>query len=202
MQTEQLPIEGGFVVTPIVRGDSRGHFAETFRANVFEQATGHPFHLAQANTSFSTQGVVRGVHFALVPPGQAKYVCCLQGRIVDFVIDIRVGSPTFGSHAAVILDDVDRRAVYLAEGLGHAFCVLSETATVNYYCSTPYTPENEFGVNPLDEDLALPWPEDVKVLVSPKDAEAPSLAEARAAGHLPDYAVYRSFIDSLRGTTS
>ena len=197
MQTEQLPIEGSFVVTPVLRGDDRGHFAETFRADVFERQTGHRFTLAQANTSYSTLGVVRGVHFALVPPGQAKYVSCLAGRIVDFVIDVRVGSPTFGSHAAVELDADRRQAVYLAEGLGHAFCALSETATVSYYCSTPYAPANEFGVHPLDEDLALPWPDDVELRISTKDAAAPTLAQARAAGQLPDYGACRAFLAEL-----
>lgn len=199
MQTETLPIEGGVLVTPTKHGDDRGHFAETFRADVFEKHVGHPFHLAQVNTSFSVRGVARGVHFALVPPGQAKYVSCLSGRIVDFVIDLRVGSPTFGAHVAVPLDDVTRQAVYLSEGLGHAFYASSETATVSYFCSTPYNPGNEFGVHPLDKDLALPWPDDVELLLSPKDSAAPSLAESLAAGHLPDYDLCRAYIRNLQG---
>jgi dTDP-4-dehydrorhamnose 3,5-epimerase len=200
MDTEPLAIEGAFLVTPILRGDERGHFAETFRADVFEERTGHPFHLAQANTSFSSRGVVRGVHFALVPPGQAKYVSCLAGTILDLAVDVRVGSPTFGQHVAVELDDKRRQALYIGEGIGHAFCALTETATVNYLCSTGYNPEREFGVNPLDEQLALPWPTDAELVFSPKDSAAPTLADAERDGLLPVYDTSQAYIASLRST--
>ena len=198
MQIDQLRIAGAFTASPVLRGDDRGHFAETFRADLFEQATGHRFDLAQANTSYSTKGVVRGVHYALAPPGQAKYVMCLAGRILDLVVDIRVASPTFGEHVAVELDDQTRTALYLAEGLGHAFCALSDTATVTYLCSTPYTAANEFGVHPQDPALALPWPADVELVISAKDAVAPTLAEAGARGELPSYAAYTDFLTMLR----
>lgn len=198
MDTEALAIDGAFLVTPILRGDKRGHFAETFRADVFETQTGHPFRLAQANTSFSARGVVRGVHFALVPPGQAKYVSCLAGTILDLAIDVRVGSPTFGRHVAVQLDDARRQSLYLAEGLGHAFCALSEAATVHYLCSTGYNPTREFGVNPLDEQLALPWPADVDLVFSAKDSAAPSLREAGREGLLPRYEECQAYLASLR----
>ncbi|HVV31094.1 MAG TPA: dTDP-4-dehydrorhamnose 3,5-epimerase [Mycobacteriales bacterium] len=197
MQTDQLEITGAFTVTPALHGDDRGHFAETFRADAFMAATGHAFDLQQANTSFSARGVIRGVHFALVPPGQAKYVQCLAGTILDVVVDVRVGSPTFGQHVAVELDDRTRRALYLAEGLGHAFCALSPTATVNYLCSTSYNPAREFGVNPLDPELALPWPTEAPI-VSDKDAAAPTLAEARELGQLPDYTATMDYLDGLR----
>ncbi|HEU4674409.1 MAG TPA: dTDP-4-dehydrorhamnose 3,5-epimerase, partial [Motilibacteraceae bacterium] len=132
-------------------------------------------------------GVVRGVHFADVPPSQAKYVSCLSGAVLDVVVDIRVGSPTFGRWDAVRLDDVDHRALYLAEGLGHAFMALTDGAVVSYLCSAPYAPQREHGLHPLDPGLALPWPADVEPLLSPKDAAAPTLAEALAAGLLPTY---------------
>lgn len=199
MHTEALAVDGAFVVTPVLHGDERGHVAETFRADVFEGATGHPFHLAQANTTFSARGVLRGVHFALVPPGQAKYVSCLAGAILDVVVDVRVGSPTFGRHVAVELDAARRRSIYLAEGLGHAFYVLSETATVHYLCSAPYAPGREVGIYPLDPELALPWPADVEPVLSAKDAAAPTLADARASGLLPDHAACRSYVASLGG---
>jgi dTDP-4-dehydrorhamnose 3,5-epimerase len=199
MDIEPLAIEGAFLVTPILRGDDRGHFAETFRADLFEKQTGHRFQLAQANTSFSSRGVVRGVHFALVPPGQAKYVSCLAGTILDLAVDVRVGSPTFGEHVAVELDDHRRQALYLAEGLGHAFCALSDTATVNYLCSTGYNPAREFGVNPLDADLALPWPTGTELVFSAKDSAAPSLTAAQEADQLPTYADYQAYVASLKG---
>lgn len=199
MQIEQLAF-GAFAVTPVVRGDSRGHFAETFRADIFEQATGHTLTVAQANTSVSRRGVIRGVHFALVPPGQAKYVACLAGRLLDVVVDIRVGSPTFGAHAAIELDAETHNAIYIPEGLGHAFVALSEWATVNYLCSAPYAPDREFGVNPLDPALALPFPDAGERVLSDRDAAAPTLAEAQAAGQLPSYSDTQAFLASLRPT--
>lgn len=199
MQIEQLEF-GAFTLTPVVRGDSRGHFAETFRADVFERETGHRLTVAQANTSVSRRGVVRGVHFALVPPGQAKYVACLAGRLLDVVVDIRVGSPTFGAHVAVELDADRHTAIYIPEGLGHAFVALSEWATVNYLCSAPYAPDREFGVNPLDPALALPFPDTGERVLSDRDAAAPTLAEAQAAGQLPSYADTTAFLASLQST--
>ena len=200
MQIDPLAISGAFTVTPILRGDERGTFAETFRADLFAQTTGHRFDLRQANTSHSRRGVVRGVHFALVPPSQAKYVSCLAGRILDLVVDVRVGSPTFGQHAAVELDDTRRQSLYLAEGLGHAFCALSETATVHYLCSAAYNPEREKGVHPLDPALGLPWPTDCPLVVSDKDGAAPTLAQAAEGGGLPDFAEAQAYVAALSTT--
>jgi dTDP-4-dehydrorhamnose 3,5-epimerase len=187
MQVRALDVPDAFELTPRVFPDERGRFLETYRAEVLAQAVGHPLRLAQANCSVSARGVVRGVHFADVPPSQAKYVSCLSGAVLDVVVDIRVGSPTFGRWDAVRLDDVDHRALYLAEGLGHAFMALTEDAVVSYLCSAPYAPQREHGLHPLDPQLALPWPADVEPLLSPKDAAAPTLAEALAAGLLPTY---------------
>lgn len=198
MQIEPTAFGGVFVVTPVLHGDERGSFAETFRADVFASGAGHGLHLAQANTSTSRRGVVRGVHFALVPPGQAKYVQCPSGRILDVVVDVRVGSPTFGKHIAVELDEERRQALYIPEGFGHAFCALSERATLHYLCSTPYAPEREFSVHPLDPQLALPWPRDVEPVLSARDAAAPSLAEAAERGQLPSYAAAQQYVAGLR----
>jgi dTDP-4-dehydrorhamnose 3,5-epimerase len=144
----------------------------------------------------SRQGTLRGVHFADVPPGQAKYVQCFAGRILDVVVDIRVGSPTFGSFDAVELDDVTRTGLYIAEGLGHAFFALSENVTVGYLCSESYAPTREHGIHPLDPDLELPWPAGEHVL-SPKDAAAPTLAQALEQGLLPRYEDCQTFIAGL-----
>jgi len=146
----------------------------------------------------SRRGVLRGVHFADVPPGQAKYVTCVAGAILDVVVDIRVGSPTFGRWEAVRLDDENRRALYVAEGLGHAFLALSESATVVYLCSQPYAPAREHGIHPLDPELGIDWPLDGEPVLSAKDAAAPTLAEARAAGLLPGYDACLDFYASLR----
>jgi dTDP-4-dehydrorhamnose 3,5-epimerase len=156
--------------------------------------TGFPLAVAQANQSVSRRGTLRGVHFAAVPPGQAKYVYCPRGAVLDVVVDIRVGSPTFGAWDALRLDDVAKRAVYLSEGLGHAFMALEDDSTVTYLCSTGYDPGREFGINPVDPALDLPWPVDVEAVLSPKDAAAPSLAEAAEQGLLPTYAECRAFL--------
>lgn len=198
MQVRPLSIEGAWEFTPRQHGDDRGVFLEAFTAASFAQATGHGLELAQMNVSVSAAGTLRGVHFAAVPPGQAKYVQCLSGAVLDVVVDIRVGSPTFGRSESVRLDDVDRRAVYLAEGLGHAFLALTDRATVAYLCSTGYDPAREHGVHPLDPDLALPWPGDLEPLLSAKDAAAPTLAEARAAGLLPTYDACLAWVSDLQ----
>ena len=197
MQVTPQSIEGVWEFTPILRPDDRGVFLEAFKASAFGEAFGHAFSLAQMNISVSRAGTVRGVHFAQVPPGQAKYVQCLSGRILDVVVDIRVGSPTFGQWNAVELDDERRNALYIAEGLGHAFCALSDTVTVGYLCSEPYAPTREHGINPLDPALGLPWPDGDASVLSPKDAAAPSLAQAQAQGLLPTYAECRAFIANL-----
>lgn len=197
VEVRALAIEGAWEFTPILRSDDRGAFLESFTASSFLRAVGHEFDLRQMNVSISRIGTVRGVHFADVPPGQAKYVQCFAGRVLDVVVDIRVGSPTFGQWDAVELDEQSRRAVYVSEGLGHAFCALSESATVGYLCSEPYAPAREHGIHPLDPDLRLPWPDPDAALLSPKDAAAPSLVEAMADGLLPHYEVCRLFTAGL-----
>jgi dTDP-4-dehydrorhamnose 3,5-epimerase len=193
VQTRPLSIDGVWEFTPKLRPDDRGVFLESFKESVLEEAIGHEFTLQQMNISVSRVGTVRGVHFALVPPGQAKYVQCFSGRILDVVVDIRVGSPTFGQWDAVELDDESRRGLYIAEGLGHAFCALSDSATVGYLCSTPYSPGREFGIHPLDPALGLPWPSGAESVLSEKDAAAPTLAEAKASGLLPTMAECEAF---------
>jgi dTDP-4-dehydrorhamnose 3,5-epimerase len=190
-----LTVGGAFEVTPVQYGDPRGTFLEWYRFDTLAAAVGHPLELAQANLSVSARDVVRGIHFADVPPGQAKYVTCVAGAVLDVVVDIRVGSPTFGQWESVRLDDEGRRAVYLAEGLGHGFCALSEWATVAYLCSSTYRPGHEHGIDPLDAELGIAWPA-ATPLLSAKDAAAPSLAEARATGLLPGYDECSAYIES------
>ena len=123
---------------------------------------------------------------------------CASGAIIDVVVDVRVGSAGFGSWTAVRLDDENRRALYIGEGLGHAFAAVSDQATVLYLCSTPYAPGRERGVNPLDPAIGIDWPGDTELVLSDKDRAAPSLAEAKAAGLLPDYAQCQAYIAGLR----
>ncbi|GAB3608527.1 dTDP-4-dehydrorhamnose 3,5-epimerase [Humibacter ginsengiterrae] len=202
MQIRELSVPNAYEISPIQHRDDRGVFLEWYRFDRLEEVVGHPLNLRQANTSVSRKGSVRGIHFADVPVGQAKYVTCTKGIVLDFAIDIREGSPAFGTWDTVLLDDVDRRAAYLAEGLGHCFIALTDDATVSYLVSDVYNPTHEHGISPLDADIALKFPFDVdELLLSPKDTEAPSLAEAREMGLLPDYGTAISFYESMRGAS-
>jgi dTDP-4-dehydrorhamnose 3,5-epimerase len=193
-----LAVPGALEITPIQRADDRGVFLEWYRFDALAEAIGHPLDLRQANTSVSKRGVVRGIHFADLPGGQAKYVTALRGAVLDFAIDIRVGSPTFGTWDSVLLDDKDRRAIYLAEGLGHCFVALTDDATVSYLVSEVYKPDREHGINPLDTDVALEFPlGSDELLLSPKDTDAPGLLEARDSGLLPTMDAAREFYASL-----
>jgi dTDP-4-dehydrorhamnose 3,5-epimerase len=204
MEIRELSVPGAFEITPRQFGDPRGRFLEWFKAESFGQALGHPLELAQANLSVSAAGVLRGIHFADVPPGQAKYVTCVAGAVLDVVVDIRVGSPTFGRWDSVLLDDVDRRAIYLGEGLGHAFMSLADGSTVAYLCSTGYAPEREHGVHPLDPAIGIAWPAvsrdgaPITAVLSDKDTMAPTLAQARELGLLPDADEVAAYVESLR----
>ncbi|MFB9236367.1 dTDP-4-dehydrorhamnose 3,5-epimerase family protein [Plantactinospora siamensis] len=191
MKIRELSLEGAWEITPQLHGDPRGLFLEWYRSDRLAAAVGIPFRLAQANMSVSARDVVRGIHYADVPPGQAKYVTCVRGAVTDVIVDLRTGSPTFGQWEAVRLDDAERRAVFLAEGLGHGFCALTGDATLAYLCSTPYNPAAERAVHPLDPALGIAWPATVPLL-SDRDAAAPSLAEQRSAGLLPDLATCRA----------
>ncbi len=128
---------------------------------------------------------------------------CVKGAVLDVVVDIRVGSPTFGAWDSVLLDDADRRAIYLSEGLGHAFLSLEDDSAVVYLCSSGYAPNREHGINPLDPEVGIDWPTEdrsgspLNVILSEKDTAASSLAEAAAARILPDYDTVRTWIDGL-----
>jgi dTDP-4-dehydrorhamnose 3,5-epimerase len=185
VEIRELAVRDSYVLDLVPHVDSRGLFTEWYRADVLAEATGFGLTLAQANHSVSARGALRGVHFALVPPGQAKYVYCPAGRVLDVVVDIRVGSPTFGTHDAVVLDSEQPRAMYLAEGLGHAFVSLADASSITYLVSSGYAPDREFGIDPMDPALGLPWPADIEFEFSAKDRAAPTLAEALEQGLLP-----------------
>jgi dTDP-4-dehydrorhamnose 3,5-epimerase len=200
VQIRELSVPDAYEITPIQHRDDRGVFLEWYRFDRLEETAGHSLSLRQGNTSVSRKGSVRGIHFADIPPSQAKYVTCTRGAVLDYAIDIRVGSPTFGEWDTVRLDDVDRKAIYVAEGLGHCFVALTDDATVSYLVTDVYNPTREHGINPLDEEVALAFPEEAGELVlSPKDTEAPSLAEAKASGLLPEWDAARAFYSSLNG---
>jgi dTDP-4-dehydrorhamnose 3,5-epimerase len=194
----ELAVPGAWEITPTVHADARGVFFEWFTDREFTAMTGHRFDLRQANTSVSSAGVLRGLHFAQLPPSQAKYVSCLRGAVFDVVVDIRVGSPTFGRWDSVLLDDRDHRTVYLSEGLAHGFVALQDDSTVSYLCSTGYDPHREHTICPTDPAIGIDWPIG-EPTTSDRDAAAPTLAEVEAAGLLPTWDDARAFVDELRG---
>jgi dTDP-4-dehydrorhamnose 3,5-epimerase len=162
MQVRELDITGAWEITPQLHPDSRGLFC-----------------------SVSAAGVLRGLHFAQVPPSQAKYVTCLSGSVFDVVVDIRVGWRTFGRWDSVVLDDRDRRSVYISEGLAHGFLALEDNSAVMYLCSAEYNPQREHTICATDPALAIDWPPVNGLVLSDRDAAAPTLEEVRAAGLLP-----------------
>jgi dTDP-4-dehydrorhamnose 3,5-epimerase len=186
--------------------DDRGVFLEWLRRDLLEQHVGHRLDLHQANWSTSKAGALRGVHFAEIPPGQAKYLVCVSGAIVDVVVDVRVGSPTYGQWDSVVLDDRNRRAIYVAEGLGHGFMATIDNTSVVYLCSSPYAPGREHGIHPLDPALAIDWPDvtddgrPLEPLLSPKDAALPTLAVAADLGVLPTFEQAIQFYGELDRT--
>jgi dTDP-4-dehydrorhamnose 3,5-epimerase len=198
VQFRELAVPGVIEFTPKSFPDARGRFVAPFQELAFVHATGHRLRLAQVNHSVSRLGVIRGVHFSDVPPGQAKYVHCSRGALLDVAIDVRVGSPAFGRWEAVRLDTEAYRAVYLAEGIGHAFIALAEDTVITYLCSTRYNPVAEHTVYPLDPALQLRWPDDLDVELSTKDRTAPLLADAAKAGILPRWEDCRARYAELR----
>jgi dTDP-4-dehydrorhamnose 3,5-epimerase len=179
-----LSIEGAWLISPTVHRDARGEFLELYKSTAFVDVTGQTFDLRQASISVSNKGVVRGIHYAV--PGQAKYVTCVRGAVLDVVVDIRPGSPTFGQFESVQLDDVQRRAVYLSGDLGHGFCALTDTATMVYLQSTLYDPDTERTLDPTDSDLGIDWPANIPQL-SQRDLNAPTIAQALDQELLPIY---------------
>jgi dTDP-4-dehydrorhamnose 3,5-epimerase len=198
VQIRELSIPDAYEITPVQHADDRGLFFEFYRFDRLEEAVGHSLDLKQGNASVSRRGSVRGIHFADIPPSQAKYVMAPRGAVLDFVIDIRVGSPTFGEWDSVLLDDADRRAIYVAEGLGHCFVALTDDATVSYLVTDVYNPGREHGINPLDAEIALAFPVPAEeLLLSAKDTGAPGLSEAKESGLLPTWDAARAFYASL-----
>lgn len=198
MQLNRLAVDGAFLATPDIHPDDRGHFLEMFSQPAFKREVGHELNVAQVNCSLSRRGTIRGLH-AVALPSQARYVTCPQGSIIDIVVDIRLGSPTYGEYVAVELSAGNRQALYLAEGLAHGFAPLTDEATVVYLCSTTWAPGREVQINALDPELNLPWPATPEPLMSPKDRDAPTLKEAAERGLLPTYSECQELYARLGG---
>ena len=197
MEVRELAVPGAWEITPRQHVDDRGLFFEWFTDPGFEAFARHKFDLRQANCSVSAAGVLRGLHFAQLPPSQAKYVTCVHGAVFDVALDIRVGSPTFGKWDSVLLDDRSRRTIYISEGLAHGFLALHDDSTVMYLCSAGYDPAREHTIHAADPALDIHWPSSDYIL-SGRDAEAPSLDEVKAAGLLPTWDDAKTFVEGLR----
>jgi dTDP-4-dehydrorhamnose 3,5-epimerase len=191
VEIRELAVPHSFEITPVLHPDSRGVFLEAYRFDLLAHATGRRFDIRQANTSISRRGVGRGIHYAEVHgenDGQAKYVTAAVGTVLDFVVDIRIGSPSFGAWDVVELNDTRHNAVFMAEGLGHLFVATSETAKVNYLTNGLYRPSREHGISVFDPAIGLDFSfPRAELVLSAADIAAPSLAEAERAGTLPTW---------------
>ena len=181
-----MNIKGAFYAESKVFKDERGFFREWFKSDIIKIATGRDFGIEQANISLSSRGTLRGIHYSIAPRGQAKWVTCVAGLIKDVIVDIRSESETFGQWIEVELSGDSGQAVLISEGLGHGFLALEDNTTVAYLVSTPFSPTDEFEINPLDEKIGINWGMDLSELkISEKDKKAPTLAERLAEGKLP-----------------
>ena len=189
MKLTPLGIDGVWLAESPVWSDDRGFFREWFKAEDVRAATGIDFSIQQANISQSARGVIRGIHYSLAPQGQAKWVTCANGHVVDVIVDIRPESNTFKKVIQVDLKGGEARAILIGNGLGHGFLALENNSVLSYLLSTPYSPSDEFEINPMDIELKIDWHLDLVGatghIVSPKDAQAPTLAERLAEGKLP-----------------
>ena len=186
-----LGIEGSWLAESPVRGDDRGFLREWFKSEDIKKNKGVDFGIEQANISMSSKGVLRGIHYSIAPRGQSKWITCVSGSIRDVIVDIRPDSKTFGQWIEVWLRGNSGQSVFLQEGLGHGFMSLEDNTTVAYLVSTPFSPSDEFEINPLDNEIGINWDMDLSCLkISPKDKNAPSLAERLDQGRLP---TFRSF---------
>jgi dTDP-4-dehydrorhamnose 3,5-epimerase len=176
--------------------DNRGYFYESFKAHEFRKEIGRNFNIKQVSNSSSSKGTLRGIHYAQVPPSQAKFVQCIRGSIKDFVIDIRRGSQTFGQFEEIDLNEGSAGGVFIEEGLGHAFVALENNTFVNYYLSEIYNPNRENSINPFDKTLNIHWPH-LNLILSEKDKQAKSLIENECEGVVPSFDECKKFIRGL-----
>ena len=181
MQRLETRLEGPILVEPKVIGDERGFFCETYRRSIFSDL-GIPEEMIQDNHSRSRKGIVRGMHFQ-IGQGAAKLIRCASGAILDVVVDIRRGSPTFGQWEGFELTDQNMHMVYCPIGFAHGFCTLSDSADVMYKQSNYYADETERGIKYDDPDVGIEWPAGLELIPSQRDATAPLLRDI--AGELP-----------------
>ena len=176
MEFEKVKIEGLILCKPELINDNRGFFSEIFRKDLLESITEQKINFCQSNTSESSYGTIRGLHFQVSPSSQSKLVSVSKGEILDVALDIRTNSSTYGKFYSVILDDKNNFQLYIPKGFAHGFSVLSKEARVHYQVDNYYNNKNEFGINPLDKDLGIDWKIDKENFhISSKDLTHPNL---------------------------
>lgn len=178
MKVTETKLAGCFILEPAVFGDSRGYFFESFNEATFNKLTGTETKFVQDNQSYSTRGVLRGLHAQGGEHAQAKLVRVLEGEVIDVAVDVRPGSPTYGQYVAVKLSAENKLQLFIPRGFLHGFAVLSETATFFYKCDNFYNKESECGIHPFDADVAVDWELPLEeIQLSDKDKQAPSFKE-------------------------
>ena len=178
MEFEKLKIDGLVLCKPKIIEDERGFFSEIFRKDLLEDFISDKLEFCQHNTSRSSFGVLRGLHFQTAPKAQTKLISVSNGEILDVVLDIRKDSPTYGKHYSVILNDINNFQLLVPKGFAHGFIALSELVRVNYNVDNYYSSENEFGINPFDRDLKINWIlEKNQIIINNKDKSNKNLFE-------------------------
>ena len=181
MKVTPLGIDGAWLIEAPVYPDNRGAFREWFISDLSDNSELPKFEVKQGNTSISAKGVIRGIHYSMAQDGQSKLVTCTFGSILDAVVDLREGSKTFGKSVIVELDAINGRSVFISSGLGHGFQALEDKVAVTYLLDKKYEPSKEFGINPLDRELAIKW-KDIQIVISDKDRNAPDLSSISKLG--------------------
>ena len=180
MKIEETHLKGCFVITPKIFEDERGYFFESFNKNVFEQETGINVNFVQDNQSMSAKYVLRGLHFQTGKYAQAKLVQVIRGKVLDVCVDIRKKSPTFGQHFSIILDDKNRKQLYIPRGFAHGFLVLENKSIFSYKCDNFYNKESEGGIIYNDESLNINWKlNEDEFIISEKDLLLPNIENAK-----------------------
>lgn len=175
-------LEGCYIIAPKIFADARGYFMESFNKNTFANSIGQTVEFVQDNQSFSTKGVLRGLHYQTGEYAQAKLVRVLSGEVLDVAVDIRPGSATFGQHVSVVLSAENQKQMFIPRGFAHGFLVLSDTATFFYKCDNLYHKDAEGGIIYNDPALAIDWNlSESELIISDKDTILPTLKNAKQA---------------------
>lgn len=180
MKFTETKLKGCYIIEPKIIQDERGYFMESFNEKTFQNGVEQAVHFVQDNQSFSSKGVLRGLHYQTGENAQAKLVRVLQGEVLDVAVDIRPDSPTFGQYESVLLSGENKKQFFVPRGFAHGFLVLSETATFFYKCDNFYNKESEGGIIYNDETINIDWQFSLKdLIISEKDKVQPTLQNAK-----------------------